>query len=225
MIIGTEMIFTMGLFLGLGLMFVIKRLFDIITNSLWPISVSIGMQRGNSIVWDKNERAKLVKLKDGYQFFRLKKRKQNIKTPQYKYLEINNKGQACITLYNTTSGQYWPVQMPEPPKLQIVEDTSAKNWGVQELRRSNETYKATDTWWNKYGTFLMSAVLAATIIFAVIFFATKMTEISGNFAGAAKTFQDTVVISRGGTPTGMAPINITTPAPSTGIDIFGFKIG
>jgi len=216
---------TLGVFIGIFGFIILKMLWNIIMGSMWPISVSVGMQRGNSIVWDIGERARLVKSKDGYQCLRLKKRKQSIKPPQYKYLTINDKGRPYLALYNTTLGQYWPIQMPKPPNLDIVEDASAKNWGIQELKRLNDVYKPKDSWWNKYGTFIMSAILAATIIFAVMFFALKMEVISGNFNGAAKQLSDAMYVSRGLSPPGapLVPVNATQTS-NQGLNILGLTL-
>lgn len=250
-----------GVFAGAMGFILVKMMWNMLITSRWPISVSIGMQRGNSIVWDDNERARLIKTKDGYQVMRLRKRKQNIKPTQYKYLGLNTRGKPRLQLFNVTAGQYYPlesilpefknrkitkedmnnpelmkriidmlkgkiipIEMTDLPKISIVEDASAKNWGVQELKRVNDVYRAKEGFWTKYGTFVMSAILAATIIFAVMFFAMKMETISGNFAGAASAMKDAAYISRGLTPPGQQAIQNLTQAPKEGINILGMTI-
>lgn len=250
-----------GVFCGVMGYILVKMLWTMMTNSRWPISVSVGMQRGNAIVWDDNERARLIRGKDGWEVVRLRKRKQNIKPPQYKRLGLTDKGKPKLQLLNVTAGQYYPLEsilpefknkkitkedMNDPvvikkiidilkgktmpieitalPKIEIVEDASSKNWAVQQLKRLNDVYRPKEGFWAKYGTFVMSAILATTIIFAVMFFAMKMETISQQFNGAASAMKDAAYISRGLTPPGQQPINNTQPTPNSGINILGMTI-
>lgn len=250
-----------GLFCGTMGFILVRMLWNMMINARWPISVSIGMQRGESIVWDDSEKARLIKAKDGYQVLRLRKKKQSIKPRQYKHLGLTNRGKPRLQLFEVTSGQYYsietilpefknrkitkedmedpivmkkiidalkgktiPIEMTVFPKLEIVEDASTKNWGILQLDRLMKTYSPKDSWFNKYATFIMSAILAATMIFSVMFFGMKMESISQNFAGASVAMRDAAYISRGLTPPGqVTPTNNTAP-PNSGVNILGMTI-
>jgi hypothetical protein len=249
-----------GTFAGVMGFILIRQFWNIFQNMLWPIAVVVGMQRGESIVWDDSEKGKLISSKDGYQVVRLKKRRHNIKPPRYLNLGLTNKGKPRLELLNVTAGQYYPIQailpkfknkkitkeelndpkvqkeildalngkvvpfqMLDMPKKEIVEDASAKNWGVQELKRTNDVYRPKEGWFAKYGTFIMSAILAATIIFTMMFFAMKMETISANFNGAATQIRDGLYVSKGLSPPSSPIQNVTQPA-KTGNSILGMTI-
>ena len=214
-----------GTFIGFFSFIIIKMLYGIMIDRRWPISVSVGMQRGNSIVWDNKEKGKLMKLKNGYQIVRLRKRKQNIKPPKYERLELNDRGKPMFNIFNTASGQYFFISMKDTPNLEVIVDASDTNWAIQELMRANNDYKTKEGWFAKYGIFVMSSILAATIIFNAIFFNMKMETISSNFNGAAAMIRDGMYVMNGYTPPGQnLQANNNTAPPNSNLNILGMTL-
>jgi hypothetical protein len=167
-----------------------------ISNKLWPIQIPVAEQRGDSVIWTLTERGKRKKSKSGYEVIELKGRKHNIKPPKYSYVTMNKKGDAVYPLYSSSAGEYFPISLKTFPKVEwnVTAETSAKNWGVLEQRRIRETYKDQDSWFSKYGMFLMSAIFAGMVIFFILYFGGKMEVVGNALAGASDRLSSALVV-------------------------------
>jgi len=191
---------TSGAFLGFVIGIGVFLFWDIFQKKMYPISIPTMMQRGKSIVWDLNERAKVVTDKSGYEILKLKKRKHNIKPPKYDNVTIDSKGKPVYPLFNTTTGQYFPVELGNTPRFDVIEDKSSKNWGVLEQSRVRKTYMERESWFLKYAPYIMNATFAAMVIFFVIYFGGKMELAAGSLAGAADSLSNAVSTAFGNPP-------------------------
>ena len=178
-------VFLFSLLMGGAIGFGIKFFWDKMKKWRFPIAMPTYMQRGNSIFTDLDERGRKVRSKIGYEVIKMMKRKENIQPPQYEYLMSTSKGKPVYPIFNTASGQYYPVKIMDPPKHAIIDDTGAKNWGMLELKRLRETYREKESFFQKYGAFIMNATFAAMVIFFVIYFGGKMEVVSGSLGNAA----------------------------------------
>lgn len=184
----------MGLVMGGVLVFSANMMWKyVILPWRWPIRVPVGIQRGENIVWDLDERAYHKTEKDGFESLRLRKRKDFIKPPKYEHVSIDKKGKAVYPVYNTARGQYFPIEFIENANgerrpridMNIVEDKSAKNWAVQALRKVQAKYAVGESKWLRWAPYFMSATFAAMIIFFVIYFGGKVEIASNALAGAS----------------------------------------
>jgi hypothetical protein len=93
-------------------------------NSRWNIIVPLFTQRGDSIIWDLEERGRLVRNAEGYSVIKLKKNKDFIKPPQYDVLTISKSSNSVYPLYTTSKGQYFSVRavLPEFEKRKITKE-------------------------------------------------------------------------------------------------------
>jgi hypothetical protein len=211
---------------------------------MWPIRVPAMLQRGNNVVWNLEERGKMLNAKDGYAAIRLKGAKKNIKPPKYDQVSITGKGAPVYPVFFTTAGQCFPVKLSavpeslkgklkkyydangnlknqnekivtpikimEPPRFEVVEDASSKNWAVLEMSRINSKYREKEGFLAKYGMYVMNATFAAMVIFFVIYFGGKM-EIAASSVGGAAASLDKAITTFFGTP-GVGGTATTIPA-------------
>lgn len=167
-------------------------MWNILTKRMWPMQIPVGMQRGNSVVWDLDERAKHVTKKDGSEIIRLKRRKRNIKPPKFEKLSTNTKGKAVYPIYETTRGQFFPIRLMDPPRFDVVEDKSSRNWGITERNRLYNVYKPKESTFMRLLPYLMNATFAAMVIFFVIYFGGKMELVANSMSGAASSLTTAV---------------------------------
>ena len=247
MAIETELMLA-GAMIGSSIAFAATIFYQqILVKKMWPIRTPLAIQRGKTgVVWDLDERGKIVRKKSGYEALRLRKKRQNIRSPKYEELTVGENGKPIYPLYNTISGQFFPTKMEglsknaqekykkyyddngelivkderlfvpiklmNPPRMEVVEDKSAKNWAIQELERVHKTYTESESMFLKYAPYIMNATFAAMVIFFVIYFGGKI-EIAGNaLSGAASTLTNAInrFVPSGGAPT---PPPITTTIP------------
>jgi len=178
-----------GFVIGGGLTGSIILLWKMMVQRNFPITVPVAMQRGKSIVWDFNERGRVRKDKSGYEVLLMKNRKKDtLKPPKYDRLVVDKRGKPVMPVFNTISGQYFPMKLLDEGKnkrrLDMVEDKSAKNWAINEMIRLNSVYRPQESFLQRYGMYIMTATFAAMIIFFVIYMGGKI-EISSNGLAAA----------------------------------------
>ena len=189
----------MGIVIGLGG----TILFGLVQRRRWPVRLPISIQRGEggSVVWDLDERGKFVQRKDGYSILRMKKRKKNIKPPKFSQVTLDTKGKPVYPLYNTTVGQYLPMKLSNPPKMEVVSDLSAKNWGVLESARIRSTYIERESTFMRIAPYVMNGIFAAMVIFFVIYFGGKMESAAGSLGSAASSLEGAIkTMFSGGAP-------------------------
>jgi len=173
-----------GIPISLAANFVWKRM----QNFLWPIRIPVIRQRGENYLWDLEERGRKAKRKDGYEVIKMKKDKENLKPPKFKQVHMTRGGNDVIPLINTVGGQYLPLTVAEKENkywFDVVEDKSAKNWGILEHQRVNEAYKPKEGFWSQYGMIVMNATFAAMVIFFVIYMSSTFTSVSGSLSSTA----------------------------------------
>lgn len=169
----------------------------ILMKRLWPMEIPIAMQRGRSVVWDLGERAKHVMNKEGAEIVRLKRRKRNIKPPKFDKLSVNTKGKSVYPIYETARGQFFPIKLMNPPRFDVIEDKSSKNWGITERNRLWSVYKPKESTFMRLLPYLMNATFAAMVIFFVIYFGGKMEIVANSMSGAASSLTQAVTAMAG----------------------------
>ena len=187
-----EIYIGMGAGLGFMLTFVVMMLYKVVIQKMYPIRTPMMIQRGSGIVWDLGERARYHVSKTGRECLRLMKRKDTVKPPKYDFVSTDKKGKDVFPLFTTARGQhfsgkpsYKKVGIVNKPRIEIVEDKSAMNWAIQELQRKEDKYRTEESTFLKYMPFIITTILAAAIIFVVIFTMTKFEVISGAFESAS----------------------------------------
>jgi hypothetical protein len=205
--IGINTILLFTIFIGGVFGVLILILYRMFIKMLWPVSTPIAVQRGDSVVWDLDERAKYVKNKEGYEVLKLRKRKHNIKPPKFQHVTITQGGKPVYPLFNTVSGQYFPIKMMNSPRFEVIEDPSAKNWLTLETQRLRRAYSEKESTLMKFMPYIMSGIFAAMIIFFVIYFGGKMEAVGNSLSGASNSLSDALLVWSGNAP---APTHNTT---------------
>jgi len=172
-------------------------LWNVLMKRLWPMEIPVAMQRGTSVVWDLAERAKHVMTSEGAEVVRLKSRKRNIKPPKFDKLSVNTKGKSVYPIYETASGQFFPIKLMNPPRFDVIEDKSSKNWGITERNRLWSVYKPKESTLMRLLPYLMNATFAAMVIFFVIYFGGKMEIVANSMSGAANSLTQAVTAMAG----------------------------
>ena len=182
----------MGTALGASLSICGVMVFFMFRNKRFPVRIPIMVQRGDSYVEDLDERGRYTKNKQGYEALRLMKSKKNVKPPKFKDLSMDIKGKPIYRMFKTTTGQMFPMKVTKKPSFEVIEDTSAKNWTILELQRTEAKYAPQESFLMKYGVFIMNATFAAMVIFFVIYFGGKIEQVSGSLGGAANALTNAV---------------------------------
>jgi len=183
-----------GAVLGASMTVAMTIFYNIMVKRSWPVEVPVALQRGQSVVWKLGERAKFIKTKSGHEILRLRKSKQSIKPPKYERVSVNTKGKPVYMLYSTVLGQYFPIKLMNPPKLEVVEDKSSKNWAINELGRLSKVYAPKESALLRFAPYIMNAAFATMIIFFVIYFGGKMELVANSLGGAANSLTNAVNI-------------------------------
>jgi hypothetical protein len=175
-----------GILVGVFSSVLIAVLWKVVLPWAWPITVPLMKRRGEGFVWDLGERAKKIKRKDGFECLKLMKNGEEIREPEYEFLQTTDKGKPVYPIYSPIKGQYSRLRFGnKPPRVEFTEDKASKNWGIDMLRRAEAKYADKQSWFDKYGTFVMSMTLAVVIIFIVIFSWGKFETVSNSLSGAA----------------------------------------
>jgi hypothetical protein len=183
-----------GAILGGSMTVAMTIFYNMIVKRSWPVEVPIAVQRGNSVVWKLGERAKAVKTKSGHEVLKLRKAKDVIKPPKFGRVSVNTNGKPVYMLFNTARGQYFPIKLMSPPKLEVVEDKSSKNWAINELGRLSKVYAPKESALLRFAPYIMNATFAAMVIFFIIYFGGKMELIANSLGGAANSLTNAVNI-------------------------------
>lgn len=201
----------LGLFFGIVGTVCTYVFYGVIIKFMYPIRAPIAIQRENSVVWDFDERAKYMKGKSGYEILKLRKRKDRLKPPKFGHVTIQKNGKPAYPLFNSAMGQYFPIKFTKANdkiNMEVVEDTSAKNWSILERRRIQDTYTEKEGFFAKYAPFIMNVTFAAMVIFFVIYFGGKMEMVSNAMGGAASSLEKALGVFGG---------NVATPPPTAPI--------
>ena len=196
-----EWLIVIGFAVGVSLTVGVVYFYNFYIKRKWPTRIPLAIQRGNSVVWDLDERARTMKTKTGYEVLRLRKRNTNIKPPKYEQVTMDMRGKSVYPIYNTVSGQYFPVKLMNTPKLEVVEDPSNKNWSILELLRTISTYRDKEGWLVKYAPFVISMAFAVMFIFFIIYFGGKFELMSNSLSNAATSLAQAMEAFKGTAPT------------------------
>lgn len=171
-----------GALMGGVVVFAIMFAYPFYVRWRWPIQVPVIVKRGkDGILWNLNERGRVVKGKDGKREIRLRKSKESMKQPSYKFVTMNNKGKAVYPVTKLGSGMYGSVNVTIPDVT--VADTLDTNWMIQKLAENAKRYAPKQDWKMAllmYGTPI--AFLISTIFFWIYFggkFEMGMNSLSG----------------------------------------------
>lgn len=170
----------------------------------WPIHAPVAMQRGKSIVWDLTERARIHKDRDGYEYMRLRTRKQNLRVPKYSRVTTNEKGKGVYPLFNKSTGHFFPIRMMDDKSFMVEEDPGTKNWMVMELQRSDDLYPRNENKWLKWMPYIMTGGLAGVMVFFVIYYGGKVEVLGNQLAASTLALADAV--NKMGASGGLAPM-------------------
>lgn len=151
----------------------------------WPCRVQIAEVRGDAIRWDW-DRARVVK-EHGIEAFKLKKRLATIPVSEFGQLSIDTKGRSVLTLLSPALGEYRPL-MIDLDKGNLNAGASSivwQDWAVLETRRVDELYRKSQTWWEKYASYMMLIMTAGVLAFTVIYVVQALEGIVGVVSGVS----------------------------------------
>lgn len=153
----------------------------------YPYIVIIFNKRANNF-YITTDRAKLHKNKKGEQWFRLKKRKLNIKPthPNYKFV---SKKKDFIFLYSTSPTDYKTIGLDDAEEKLKVLDEDTRFWFSEQLRKNYDNFQKHSTL-EKYLPVMMFSIAVLILGITMYIVWDGMGSMASNFDSMANSLTD-----------------------------------
>jgi len=186
----------------------------------WPYQAMIAEKRGKAIRWVFDRAARFKDKKDPtIQRFRLRKSSKVPFSPTpYKSIHIDKKGRNVLPLYNPEEGQYFSMDVHNPPT--IIDSLGNKKEGKAELaiqdkdisfygalqREIIKTKYATESWIQKWGALVGILAVCGILAFIVIWLGGVFLQVGNQVIQAMHIASDTASkLAQAGPPVPQPP--------------------
>lgn len=169
----------------------------------YPVHVQILEKRGNVIQIMKDKACRVIE-RDGTQYYHLKKKNTKFKPPEYRYFFVDKKGKPILFLYSPQQGQFFPLNLDNPPDL-IIEDKDMMFWNLEQTKKTYAIYPYERSWLEKYAPWMMAIFTATIMILIVLFTFPHIASTAGSVASISAELARVTQMLTGWSP----------PAPGT----------
>lgn len=167
----------------------------------WPYKVRIFQKKGDKtkVIED---RGRMVKMKDGNDFLRLKMMKEDIAWPEFENMYFDSKGHNMIDLWSPTSGEYYPMTMNESEvidkkgkKVKVMKKQPIEKdvlfWWINNYQRTQKKYQKEQDKWSKLLPVILNGLFIAGIAVSLIFLGDIFVQVGASMNAALSTFERT----------------------------------
>lgn len=155
---------------------------------IWPVSIIKRELRGNTTIYDLEDRGRRkYKKKEGTYEFQLKNEKEPIEPVKFEAMGMDKKGKAVIEFFIPNPGDLRPITFSAPNPGLKVEDVAAKVWYVQRLKQNRERYLQIP-WYIQYAPYISLATLGMILIVSMIFMAKGYSDLGKEMGQATRAW-------------------------------------
>lgn len=170
------LIFILGTMVIVGIQPIIPIITESMDKRKWPVAVLIHELRGDKeiLFWDRMKQITVDKATKTM-VWQLKAKKDKIKPMDYKFLQLDRKGNLFLELYSPTKSEYHGM-LPSPKNLQITAtlDPDLKGYQIDETKKQLVKYA------NKGINATMIAIMMFIVVVIVLGVYTTMIMDAGN---------------------------------------------
>ena len=137
------------------------------------------------------DRATRVRGRDGIEYYYLKKLKEQLAAPQFKYLDVDRKGRPVLVLFSPDKGRFIPMQISNPPGLKIM-DKEVDMFHILARRAVFERYTKKENWLVKYAPLIGIMIVCGVLAFIVFWLGMKFEGMANQIAGAYSQYAQAI---------------------------------
>ena len=153
----------------------------------YPVKVLVAERRGEGGVSWRMDRATRVRSRDGIEYYYLKKLKEQLAAPQFKYLDVDRKGRPVLVLFSPDKGRFIPMQISNPPGLKIM-DKEVDMFHILSRRDVFNRYQAKESLLAKYAPLIMVLMVCSVLAFCVFWLGMTFENMATQIAGSQSSF-------------------------------------